>query len=95
MKRIITAVIAGALLTTPLWAASKTATLKVPGMVCAACPITVRKALQRVQGVSKIDVNFPQKEVIVTFDDAKTNDAALTKATADVGFPSQVVKSAK
>ncbi len=95
MKRILTAGIAMALLTTPLLAATSTTTLKVPGMVCAACPITVRKALQRVQGVSKIDVNFPQKEVVVTFDDAKTNDAALVKATANVGFPSQVVKSAK
>lgn len=95
MKRIVTAAIAAALCATPLWAATETTTLKVPGMTCAACPITVKKALQRVPGVSKIDVNYPQKEVTVTFDDAKTNEKALVKATTEVGFPSQPLKGAK
>jgi mercuric ion binding protein len=92
MKRIVTAAIAAVLCATPLWAATETTILKVPGMTCAACPITVKKALQRVPGVSKIDVNYPQKEVVVTFDDAKTNEKALVKATTDIGFPSQIVK---
>lgn len=29
----------------PVWAATQTVTLAVPGMTCAACPITVKKAL--------------------------------------------------
>lgn len=95
MKWMVTAAIAGALCATPLWAATETTTLKVPGMTCPACPITVKKALQRVPGVSKIDANYPQKEVAVTFDDAKTNKKALVKATTDVGFPSQPVQGAK
>ena len=92
MKRIVVAAMAAALCATPVWAATETITLKVPGMTCAACPITVKKALQRVPGVSKIAVNYKQNEVAVTFDNAKTNEAALVKATADVGFPSQLVK---
>ncbi|HET9098851.1 MAG TPA: mercury resistance system periplasmic binding protein MerP [Acidobacteriaceae bacterium] len=92
MKRTVIAAIAAALCVTPLWAATQTAILKVSGMTCSACPITVKKALQGVPGVSKIDVNYPQKEVMVTFDDAKTNESALMKATSDVGFPSQLVK---
>ncbi|MHB1023106.1 MAG: mercury resistance system periplasmic binding protein MerP [Acidobacteriaceae bacterium] len=95
MKRIVIVAMAAALFTTPLWAATETTTLKVSGMTCSACPITVKKALQRVPGVSKIDVNYPQREVVVTFDDAKTNQAALVKATSDVGFPSQPVKASK
>jgi mercuric ion binding protein len=95
MKRIVIAAITAAHCATPLWAATQTTTLKVPGMTCPACPITVKKALQKVPGVSKIDVNYPQKEVVVTFDDAKTNEKALMKATTDVGFPSQPVKDAK
>jgi mercuric ion binding protein len=31
-------------------------------------------------------------EAVVTFDDAKTNVGALTKATADAGYPSTVKK---
>jgi len=78
-----------------LWAATQTTTLKVPGMTCPTCPITVKKALQRVEGVSNIAVNYPQKEVVVTFDNAKTNEKALVNATSAVGFPSQPVATAK
>ncbi len=83
------------LLAPSLWAATQTTTLKVPGMTCPTCPITVKKALQRVEGVSIISVDLAQKEVGVTFDDAKTNEAALVKATTDAGYPSQPVKAQK
>ena len=95
MKRIVIVTMAAALCTTPLWAATETTTLKVPGMTCSACPITVKKALQRVPGVLQIIIIYKQKEVTVTFDDAKTNEKALVKATSDVGFPSQSAKGAK
>ena len=72
------------------WAAPQTVTLSVPGMTCAACPITVKRALSRVSGVDKIDVSLEKKEAVVTFDDTKTNVAALTKATENAGYPSSV-----
>jgi mercuric ion binding protein len=59
-------------------------------MTCAACPITVKHALSKVTGVEKADVRFEQREAIVTFDDGKTNVQALTRATADAGYPSSV-----
>ncbi|MPW23618.1 mercury resistance system periplasmic binding protein MerP [Paraburkholderia sp. CNPSo 3157] len=74
----------------PVWAATRTVTLSVPGMTCAACPITVKHALSKVAGVEKTDVRFEQREAIVTFDDGKTNVQALTRATADAGYPSSV-----
>jgi mercuric ion binding protein len=64
-------------------------------MTCPACPITIKKALEKVQGVSKVDVRYEKKQVLVTFDDAKTNTDALVKATTNAGFPSQPEKSAK
>ncbi len=76
------------LVAVPVTAATKTVTLSVPGMQCQVCPLTVRKALTRVDGVSKADVSFEKREATVTFDDAKTNTDALRKATADAGFPS-------
>ena len=75
--------------TAPVWAATQTVTLWVPGMTCAACPITVKKALSRVEGVSKIGVSFDKREAVVTFDDAKTDVQALTQATTNVGYPSE------
>lgn len=76
----------------PVWAATQTVTLAVPGMTCAACPITVKKALSKVEGVSKTAVSFEKLEAVVTFDDTKTNVQALTKATADAGYPSGLKK---
>ena len=37
------------------FAAIKTVTLSVPGMTCELCPITIRKAVSRVPGVSMVD----------------------------------------
>jgi len=74
----------------PVWAATQTVTLSVPGMTCAACPFTVKAALSKVEGVSKTDVIFDKREAKVTFDDAKTNVQQLTKATENAGYPSIV-----
>jgi len=72
----------------PAWAATKTTTLSVPGMTCAACPVTVRTALSRVAGVEGTRINFDKREAIVTYDDSRTDVRALTKATTDAGYPS-------
>jgi mercuric ion binding protein len=39
-----------------------------------------------------VAVSFKKKRATVTFDDNKTNVAALTAATANVGFPSRVIE---
>ena len=74
----------------PAYAENKTVTLSVPSMDCEACPITVSKALKKVDGVGKVAASLEQKEAVVTFDDAKTNVDALRKATANAGYPSRV-----
>lgn len=71
-------------------AGSRTVTLDVTKMDCAVCPITVRKALEKVPGVDSAKVDFKTKRAVVAFDPAKTTPEALTKATADAGFPSSV-----
>lgn len=84
-----------ALSTTPVFAASKTVTLAVPTMDCPVCPITVKKALTKVPGVSVAEVNFDKRSATVTFDDAKTHVDALTQATRNAGYPSTVATGAK
>lgn len=90
MKKLIALISLGATLSVPAWAANKTVVLSVSGMTCAACPITVKKALNKVAGVEKVDISFEKREASVTFDDAKTNVEALTKATKDAGYPSTI-----
>ena len=72
------------------WGATKTVVLDVPGMTCATCPITVKKALNKVPGVEKVDVSYPKKQAVVTFDDAKTDAPTLARATTNAGYPSTV-----
>jgi mercuric ion binding protein len=95
IKTLLAAVFALLVLVAPAWASPQTVTLNVSGMTCPACPITVKKALEKVPGVSKVDVRFEKKQVLVTFDDAKTNTDALVKATTNAGYPSQPEKAAK
>ncbi|MBI5752428.1 MAG: mercury resistance system periplasmic binding protein MerP [Hydrogenophilales bacterium] len=68
----------------------QTVTFSVPGMYCAVCPITVKKALQKVAGVTKVDVSFEKKEAVVTFDDAKASVNKLLDATFEAGYPAEI-----
>jgi len=90
MKKITVMIALVAAVTAPSWAATRTVTLSVPGMTCSTCPITVKKALVKVDGVQKAEVSYEQREAVVTFDDARTNTDALAKATENVGYPSTV-----
>ena len=69
------------------FAATKTVTLDVPGMTCSTCPITVKKALMKVDGVQQIATNVTKREAVVTFDDGKTSVSKLAAATANAGYP--------
>ena len=72
----------------PAFAAPRQVTLTVPTMDCATCPVTIKVALMKVPGVSKAVVSYKHRTAQVSFDDAKTDVAALTRATDGVGYPS-------
>ncbi len=90
MRKVVLAVLLVAALPLSAPAAPRTVTLSVPGMDCPVCPITIKKALSRVNGVAKVDVSVEKHEATVTFDDTKTNVEALRNATANAGYPSTV-----
>jgi mercuric ion binding protein len=91
MKKLAGAIAAAvACCSVPALAVTKTVTLSVTKMTCAACPITVKKALDKVEGVEKVEVSFENKEAVVTFDDAKTKAKDLMEATKNAGYPSTV-----
>ncbi len=69
----------------------QTATLAVENMTCGTCPIVVKKALERVPGVSATTVDFDKKTATVTFDPDKASTARLTQATKEAGFPSKLI----
>ena len=73
-------------------ATPKTAVLDVQNMTCKLCPVTVKKSLEKVPGVSQARIDFEKKTAAVTFDADRTNASALAKALAEAGFPSTVHK---
>jgi mercuric ion binding protein len=89
MRRLIAAGLSlAALASLPAGAVEKTVTLSVPGMNCAACPLTIKAALGKVPGVTKVTASYEKKEAVVTFDDTKATVEMLTKATTEAGYPS-------
>ncbi|OES25812.1 mercuric transport protein periplasmic component [Alteromonas macleodii] len=57
------------------------------------CPITVKKALSQVEGVTKAKVSYEDKKAVVTFDDTHTSIEKLIEATTNAGYPSNVVET--
>jgi len=69
---------------------SQSVILDMQNMTCAMCPITIRKALQGVNGVQSAKVDFDSKTATVTFDPKKTTIETLIKTTTNVGYPATV-----
>ena len=75
-----------------LAAMPQTATLNVQNMTCELCPITVKKSLERMPGVSQVRIDFAKKTATVTFDADQAQVSALVQATTDAGYPSTLRK---
>jgi periplasmic mercuric ion binding protein len=71
-------------------ATDRTVTLQVDGMFCPSCPYIVKKTLAAVPGVKDVSVSYKNKTAVVTFDGVRTNVAALTDATFEMGYPSEI-----
>ncbi len=73
------------------FAEEQTVTLAVEKMFCALCPITVTKAMEQVEGVSAVEVDFETKLAVVTFDDATTGWQQVARASTNAGYPSTLL----
>ena len=87
MRRLLFA----AVLATPLSvlaADPQTVVLDVQNMTCELCPITVKKALDKVPGVATTQIDLGKKTATVKFDPDRATVATLVKATTSAGYPS-------
>lgn len=90
VRKFFSSALLALVLAMPALAAERTVTLDVDNMTCSSCPYIVKKALMRVPGVSAAEVSFEDKIATVTFDDETTSVGALTRATANAGYPATV-----
>jgi len=72
--------------------ATKTLKMSIDNMTCAMCPITVRKAVEHVDGVQSVDVDFDNKTATVVFDAAKATPEEIAAASTNAGYPAHPVK---
>ena len=68
--------------------------LKITGMACSACAITVEKAAKKVPGVTAAKAHQPSGSAVISFDPARTSAADIAKAiTAKTPFKAEVDKA--
>jgi copper chaperone CopZ len=58
-------------------------------MTCKACPVTVRRALEGIDGVYSAEATYEPPEAVVRFDPEEVAVEDLTSATERAGFPSR------
>jgi copper chaperone CopZ len=74
------------LMATAANAAEKSVSLKVLGWHSKGDAFKTEEAVRGVKGVSAVQTDVPAKRLTVTFDDARTSDAAILKAVAEAGY---------
>lgn len=75
-----------------LSAEQQSVVLSVPGMYCPVCPITVKKAIEKVEGVKSVNIIYESKSAHVSYDDQHTDISQIQEATKNVGYPSVPVR---
>ncbi|MEX2469826.1 MAG: heavy metal-associated domain-containing protein [Pseudohongiellaceae bacterium] len=66
---------------------AETANFTVENMTCALCPITVRKAMEQVEGVQSVVIDLEANSATVVFDPAIADPAQIAAASTNAGFP--------
>ncbi len=64
----------------PLAGEEATTTLKIKGMTCASCEITIRFVLEKTPGVNSAIVSFDRGEAVVKYDSAKVTPEQLAQS---------------
>ena len=76
--------------TTAEVAATQTTTFAVENMTCALCPVTVKSAMERVNGVRSVAIDFAARTATVVFDPAVTSIEAIAAASTNAGYPAAI-----
>ncbi|OFZ95288.1 MAG: mercuric transport protein periplasmic component [Betaproteobacteria bacterium RIFCSPLOWO2_02_67_12] len=64
--------------------------LDVPSMNCPLCPVSVKKALERVPGVLEAKADLATKSAEAKYDPDKVSPETLAKAVTNAGYPASL-----
>ena len=60
--------------------------IKISGMTCASCANHIEKSLNKLEGVSKVNVNFATESCDISFDQNKIDSENIFKAIEGTGY---------
>lgn len=64
----------------------ETLTVNIKGMTCGGCVNSVKGVLEKISGVSSVDVSLEQNRAIISFDPAQAKPEQFKSAIEDAGF---------
>ncbi|HHO54390.1 MAG TPA: copper chaperone [Deltaproteobacteria bacterium] len=70
--------------------ATHTATFAVEGMSCGSCSITVRAAVDRLDGIASVEVDVDGGAATVTFDGGRVTAEQIARAITSSGYTATV-----
>jgi len=70
-------------------------TIKVTGMFCESCAVTVRAMLKRTDGVQSATVDGKRGEAVVSYDPTKTTPQALVDVINRLGYKASLPTASK
>lgn len=73
----------------------KTTHFSVSGMTCSACSAHVERAVSKVNGVSRVQVNLLTAGMTVDFDETLTDERAIIGAVVAAGYGASVARTGK
>jgi Cu+-exporting ATPase len=62
----------------------------VEGMMCAVCQSHVEKAVNKLQGVKKVDVNLISNNMVVEYDESVLTDEVIIGAVNEAGYKASI-----
>ena len=71
------------------FAKDTTAQIKVSGMTCGACSVSVKRALSKTKGVKSAEVSHEKGLATVVYDDSQTNEQQLRDTISKTGFKAE------
>jgi mercuric ion binding protein len=77
--------------TTQVAVKEQTQSFAIENMYYAGCPITVRKAMEKVSGVKSVKVDFEAKTATVVYDPSIATVGAIAAASTNAGYPAKAI----
>ncbi len=71
----------------------RTQIFAIENMTCATCPITVKTAMGKVDGVRSVNIDYEAKTATVVYNSSMTTAEQIADASTNAGYPASLVEA--